>query len=301
MKLAIVVGALACALAVPRVADACRCDDSRELLISPPPDSVLPPSPTLYVFVPNSQRHVIPMLQNVYVSNTATSAPITTVRTTQVAIDPEHIVYRVEVDASEGVLDVHLTYGKEHLAFSFVIGREPPVHRFRPLELMFHEMTDCGTTDEKSVTLRMEGNAVAYELTWDDGAKTMIPPTDVFHDAHDVRIGARCGTTNVAYDRLHDSHAITLHALYADGAERTVGTSKLQLSRLRVRSPIELLDARASAANESTPAREPRTYYLQATANPTGSSIAGGAACGVTLVVGAALWRARRRRHAARL
>jgi len=300
MKLAVVAAALVCALAVPRIAAACQCESSAPLVVGAGLDSSVPPEPTLYVFTPNVLHDGTQFVHDIYVTNSATSRPNTMIRTRQIAIDPEYIVFAVESDALEGVLELHLTYGNPEV-YRFMISRRPPENFVRPLELDLQDMTDCGLSEEKAITLTYQGNASAYAIDWDDGTKTVLPARR-WDDGvrHDVRIGARCGTSNVALDHLHASHAMTVHALFADGSETLVGTSKLQLSKLQVRTPIELLDSRARDEDrlQATPMR---TFVLHATANPTGAAVAGGAATGGLIVVGAALLRARRRRHATRL
>lgn len=263
---------------------------------------MVPPTPTFYVFTPNPLHDGTPFVHDIRVTNVATSRRNNTFRLEQIAVDHEYIVYQVESDASEGVIELHFTYGDEQVVRYKIATREI-ANRVRPLELMFQDMTDCGLSDEKAVYLTLEGNAAAYALEWDDGSKTIVPAEGRWNGVnHDVRIGARCGTTNVPLEHLHESHHVTLRALFADGRSRVVATSTLQLSPTNVRSPIELLDAPAVVGESSGWSNRPgSTYVVQAYANPTGAAVAGGAAAGGLVIVGGALLRARRRRHRDRL
>lgn len=296
----LIVAVLACMIAVPTIAEACQCDSSASLAIGPAPGTRLPQTPTIYVFAPNALHDGTPFVHDIYVTNTATSRPNTTIRTRQIAIDPEYMVFEIESDASEGVLELHLTYGTPEV-FRFPLSDNPPENRVRPLEMVVQEMTDCGMSNEKAVTLTLQGNAAAYALEWDDGRKTVLPAIDNWNSpTHDIRIGTRCSLTNVPFDRLHEEHRVTLRALFPNGTSRIVATTTLQLSPTHVRTPIEILDARGGGTADF-PSTAPRDIVIQATANPTGSSIAGGAATGGAVVIGGALVRARRRRHQNRL
>jgi hypothetical protein len=297
MRLVALASVLISTLAAPSIASACQCYDSAPLLIGPAPDSTVPPTPTLYVFFPNSLHDGTSLIHEIYVTNVATSRPNTESRTQQIAIDPEYIVYEVQSDASEGVIELHIPPN----VYRYTIATTPIENRARPIELMLQEMTTCGISSEKAVTVTLQGNAAAYAFEWDDGRKTIVPVSDHWADSrHDVRIGGRCGATNVPFEQLHESHHVTLRALFSDGRSRVVATSTLQLAPTLVRSPVEFLDSRAVAADEISE-RPMRTFVVQATANPTGSAIAGGAATGGLIVVGGALLRTRRRRHQNRL
>jgi hypothetical protein len=303
MRLVVAVGVLACALAAPRIADACQCEEYQPLAIGPPPDSTVPPTPTFYIFAPNSLHDGTPFVRDIYITNVATSRPNNTIRTKQIAIDYDYIVYEVESDASEGVIELHMTHGDPQI-FRYPISTREVPNRARPFSLSLQRKTDCGASNEKSVWITLNGNAAAYALEWDDGRKTIVPADHSWNGTqHDIRIGAACANTNVPFERLHELHAVTLRALFPDGRSRVLATSKLQLGPDEVRSPVELLDTDESFTLDDAPTRyrPERSFVIEASCNPTGATIAGGAAAGGLIVAGGALLRARRRRHQSRL
>ncbi|HTL37085.1 MAG TPA: hypothetical protein VL326_28315, partial [Kofleriaceae bacterium] len=281
---------------------ACQCDSSAPLMVGPPNDTIVPPTPTFYVFTPNPLHDGTQFVHDIYVKNVATSRPNNTIRTKQLVIDADYIVFEVESDASEGVIELHMLYGDD-VVYRYPISTHEVHNRVRPLALSLQRKTDCYTSDEKAVTITLDGNAAAYALEWDDGTKTMLPAIPEWNGAsHYIHIGARCGSSNVDLERLHREHLVTLRALFANGTSRVVSTAKLQLGLDDVRAPVELLDTNESFADTSQSwSRPDRTLVIHSTANPTGASIAGGAAAGAGVFVGAALLRARRRRHRNRL
>src|SRR5688500_11514955 len=164
-KLALAMLALATLAVVvaPRTADACTCNESTTPIAVPAPDTIVPPNPTLYVFVPRTA----------YFDEGDARARINGAGSMRrlVATSPALQVWRFDVLLTSGSFELDLGY-----VVRYTIGATPPNRAYvvgvgqtgtlgEPVWCSAHVAIDLETT----------GTAIAYRFAWRDGTTTILP------------------------------------------------------------------------------------------------------------------------------
>jgi hypothetical protein len=236
---------------VPRIAYPCECASRPSLAISPPSQSVLPPNPRLYVFVPVIDD-VVPV--QFTVTNIHAAAPVETLHERIVDRNPEYVVYELELGAREGAIQLDFSSGGTLVTAFYTIADATPDDAARVIGISLGSSGEDCSDDAGRIWLDVAGSPAALRFDWDDHTSTVIAP-DVLawnEPAWNVdqplrmRIGAFCGHTNVTRPRLAASHHFGLYALFADGTSRRLGGSELELSDFSAHLPFDLLDQRVA-------------------------------------------------------
>ncbi len=276
--------AAALAVVAPRVAEACQCEEASPEVV-PGPDSIVPPNPTLFVFV--TPRYSQAGFDGGYV-NVVHSI------TRLVARTPAFDVWRHDVMQSSGSFTLHLNSD----SYEYKIGPTPP-NRARVVGVeqngSLSELGGCGT--HVAIDLETTGTAIAYRFAWEDGSSTILRAYRSEYtktaDAALGLVGCDEGVWNdVGLDKLR---RFVLYALFADGSEHKLGASAARLGPSGSRVPLELMGARIEPP---APVDPPPSTVVEAASWWKQTLGAGTGALGGILLCGAlALARARRRDH----
>lgn len=254
----------------------CQCAASSQAIVEPAPLSVVPASPTFYIFAPNLLHDGTYFVTNITVTNTATEHANNTIRITHISTDPTFVVFRVESDARDGVVLLQFDDGSAD-TYRYTIDPDLKIQPSRVVGYSIDDMVACDY-QEGAVTIDTEGDAIAYAAHWDDGTTTIVPDNHDEYRPRGLRLGASCDSTNVPFAKLHELRQFGLYALYADGSNKLVGTSSLQLTSHLMRAPVELLRRRADPPEAAPPSAAP------VAADPTWSSMLSGLAVGACVV-----------------
>lgn len=228
MKLTALVVSLACVIgAAPGVAHA-QCM-APHVEFSPSTGN-LPRRATIYLFVP------------IHDAGGAVSSPDAKLVVKRVAISPAFHVYEIVVAANHGNVTVRYqpprnpSSGDQPVGAqaTYVIGEAPP-NTARVTDVA-HVERAWGCSHTNTIQLAVEGTAIAYRFNWHSS------PDVTFVPASDPQIGhLNCIGDNVEPSKLAETRGFDLHALFADGSTRQVGSAKARLDSYSVRLPMELL------------------------------------------------------------
>jgi hypothetical protein len=263
--------------------------------VSPEDNSVVPPQPTLYVFVPNLFSDGETYSVSFAAKNVATHEPTETLRSQIVNTNPSSVVYAVTSDAVEGILLLTVTYAGDAYTFKYRIAPIPIENRARIVSL-YVATVPCEHTDN-AIRLEIDGNAAAYRLDWDDGTTTIESPWPD-GEKQSVVLGPGCDATEAERHETARLRKFSMRALFSDRSTLGLGASELVATRKDVRLPIELLDAKVPVEQRAPP------LVVHATADLTHAAMVTGAATGGGIVVLGAFagsLRARRRKHRTRV
>jgi hypothetical protein len=144
------------------------------------------------------------------------------------------------------------------------------------------------------IQLAVEGNAIAYQIDWDDDRTTVVADAHLMWSdgpaagRQTLELGhPDCMSYNIERGLLATPRSFALHALFADGMVQHLGTSIAQLDDGHVRLPVELI--------RGADVRFPRRFAVAVTTSPHwvfASGAAGGLAGAIVVVL---LGRRRRR------
>jgi hypothetical protein len=264
---------------------------------SPASGTILPPRPTIYVFIPREMSLLYEA--QVFVGGVGTIAGRAGAIVELVAKSHAYEVVRVRVLDHQPGLELTVrwvsTLGETVGRASYRVG-DPPPDRARVVGVTHEEGDETGLSTG-SIRLELEGTAIAYRLTWDDGSTTILPADDaIMWTAIDENprppptadLGhVGCVGYSVDLEELSHPRAFDLHALFADGSELRIGSSTAQLGGHGVRLPLELVNGAPDARGLEVATR------LVAPPWWTGAV---GALGGAVALAGAALLGRRRRR-----
>ncbi len=259
--------------------------------LSPPSGARLPPHPTIYLFDTDHEVNVLDALEVTRVGDANEKIRFHAV---QLATSADYTVHRLELwYASPRDGEIRVSWHGKPLA-TYMIGDDgEPDHA--AVTDVDHHTHRWMCSFEDVIRIAVEGNAIAYQIQWDDDRTTVLADAHlVWSDAPrtdaELELGhPDCMAYNVASDQLAIAHTFELYALFADGRVKRLGSSIAQLDPQHVRLPVELI--------RGADVRLPRRFDVAVTTSPHwvfACAGTGGLAGGIVVV----LVGRRRRREA---
>ena len=231
-------------LALPVPAHAYECDDVASWTTGPAPGAVVPPDPTIYVFVPPRSRFVVEQEpRSEWFRAVLVDGRPVEYHAEIVARSEAWDVVELVVLARTGELAVDLPFTGRA---SFRIGTPPP-DRARVTDV-----TLLRDDYDRGFEIEATGSAAAYRIHWVGGGTDVLPAADT------VFLGTRyCSGADVDRRMLEGNdppRGFVLDALFADGSARRLGGAKVLLEPDASRAPRELVGAEVRAPAWSQPA-----------------------------------------------
>jgi hypothetical protein len=283
MRIALIVALLA--LAGVRHARA-SCGAPRTAL-SPPSGATLPPHPTIYLFDTDDEANIRDSL--VITRDDDTTEKF---RPTRLAKSADYTVHRIELMVSPRDHAIQVRWKGELLA-RYAIADDGGVDQAKVVDVthyVHHWM--CSFADV--IRVAVEGNAIAYQLEWEDDRTTVVADEHLLWSA--AKLGEAsvlelghpdCMSYNVDSELLATPRSFELYALFADGKVQRLGSSVIRLDEHGVRLPVELI--------RGADVRLPRSFRVAVTTSPNWVFASGAAGGLAGAIVAFALGRRRRR------
>ena len=240
-------------------------------VIAPPHGARLPPYPTVLVTMPTPRYHELDIR--------------TPHSTTSVGSGRDFETVRVDLYAARGdvQLSVHGAPRRTHFSRYQIGAAEPNVVA----------VTSVTRGGEHVIDFMLRGNAIGLRFAFDDGHTTIVAI-----DKGLARLGlVPCFGWNIDAKRLATDRGFALSALFPDGSEQRIGTSRLQLDAdtPAMQMPTDLVGISRGEPTEVINRTESASM-APVVVHPPWSMALVGALGGITVAVGASLLR-RRRAH----
>jgi hypothetical protein len=250
-----------------------------------PPSGPLPTNPTIYVFMPHGDELLADKLEIKDISyGTKLKFRLEQVGTND-AFDTFRIVVNTENMPPDFTVEIgDLAKGVYSIAPTATTNRAQVTG-------VTHVSNDWTCSHTNSIEIALEGNAVAYQLQWDDGSTTVVPPDQQVMWGgggelekstlrHLIELGHLSCIGNDVDPALFDKpRAFELYALFTDGSKHRIGAATAQLGKHGVRLPIELVGAGSDSGT-----RTASTMFFTAN-DPWWWSLMLGAVGGITVLV----------------
>ncbi|MGE0547193.1 MAG: hypothetical protein AB7O24_01890 [Kofleriaceae bacterium] len=258
-----------------------------------PASGPLPPRPTLYLFdvehVPEGE------IDDRLSVRIAEQHQLVELDASQVTNTPAFNVYRIDLGELPPGKTLTVSWNDHVIGdYQITAAGHPNMAAITSVKELRHRWS-CSHT--QAIRVGVEGNAAAFQITWEDGELTVVPgvmwggesnPADAWFE-----LGySSCLGAALDEKRLANLRGFTVHALFADGSSLPLGASAAQIDDDRVRLPVELV---GKLPGDSLNQRSHVSMVSGVTSEALAACVA--AAGAISTLMTALLLRSRRRRR----